>query len=325
MPLENYTGPPYIAGMTEIGTVGTHIGLRENSREVFCRLIDFVLEQFTGRQMIFAQYTSNLREKFPPVQRGHLFDITLSGQKQIIMADGGRRVKAELEPGDIFYTPPFCWKHPVWETPHEMSAFVFNPDFIRLTYIHIAEPMGPEGLPEVNHFYHTLFAPDKEMTGVLQTLQLLSVNGDAGNASPDLTRGLFRLLRARLEREAPTLFSKSQETYQRVLQYLRDSCHTPINREHVARVFRLHPGYLSRLFKENSGSSFHEVLVNLRMEQAAFLLKHSDFYIDEIADRCGYLSTSLFSAAFRRHFGLPPGRFRREANRTPEEQRGGSA
>ena len=67
------------------------------------------------------------------------------------------------------------------------------------------------------------------------------------------------------------------------------------------------------------------MLVNLRMEQAAFLLKHSDFYIDEIADRCGYLSTSLFSAAFRRHFGLPPGRFRREANRTPEEQRGGSA
>lgn len=305
--------------MTEFGTVGSSINLQDNSRETFCRLISFVLELSAGKKIVFAQHTSNLKEKFPPVQMGHLFDIVLSGHKQIIMADGGKRLKVELKPGEIFYTPPFCWKHPIWGTPHEMSAFVFNPNFIRLTYIHIKSPLSPTTLPPVNHFYHTLFTPDKEMTGVLQTLQLLSVNGDNGNAAPDLTRGLFRLLQARLEQEPPTLLSKSQETYLRVLQYLRDSYHTPINREYVAGIFKLHPSYLSRLFKENNGESFHTTLIRLRMEQAAFLLKHTELYIDEVADRCGYLSSSLFSATFRRHFGVSPGRFRRKANQNQRE------
>lgn len=299
--------------MAEIGTVGEMIGIRAHSREAFCRLVGHVLDNGLCGRVLFAQHTSELKEKFPPVQRGHLFDIALSGVKRVILSDAGKRVRVEMRPGDILYTPPLCWKHPVWETLHEMSAFVFNPDFIRLTYLCIAKRMGPEELPEVSTFYHTSFAPDKEMSGVLRTLQLLSVNGDSRNAAPDLVRGLFRLLLARLEREEPALLSKSQMTHQRILQYLRDHCHAPINREHVAAVFRLHPGYLSRLFKENGGESFHDTLAGMRMEQAAFLLKHTDFYVDEVADRCGYLSGSLFSAAFRKHFGLPPGRFRREA------------
>lgn len=305
--------------MNDIGQLGNMLGLGDNSRATFSRLVEYVLEKIPTQKIISAEYTSELREKYPPIQRGHIFDIPLAGRKQIIFSAQGRSVKVEMMPGDIFYTPPLCWKFPIWETPHEMSAFIFNTDFIRLTYINIPHPMAVHELPDIRHYYHTRFPPDKEMNGVLQTMQLLSVNGDAKNAAPDLVRGLFRLLWAKLEREDPPIFSKGQITYQRILQYLRDHFHAPINREHVAKVFKLHPGYLSRLFKENSDGSFHEVLTAMRMEQAAFLLQHTDLLIDEVSDRCGYVNPSLFYVAFKRHFGEPPGKFRRIAYNRSEE------
>ena len=40
------------------------------------------------------------------------------------------------------------------------------------------------------------------------------------------------------------------------------------------------------------------------------LLRETDLLVDEIADRCGYQSTTFFTAAFKKRFGQPPARYR---------------
>ena len=54
-----------------------------------------------------------------------------------------------------------------------------------------------------------------------------------------------------------------------------------------------------------------QYLANWRMQLAAQQLKTSELPIKAIADRTGYETEAAFSRAFKRHFGLPPGDWRR--------------
>lgn len=54
-----------------------------------------------------------------------------------------------------------------------------------------------------------------------------------------------------------------------------------------------------------------QYLAQWRLQLAAKQLKTSDLPIKTIADRTGYLSEAAFSRAFKRHFGSPPGDWRR--------------
>src|SRR5690606_6544236 len=62
-----------------------------------------------------------------------------------------------------------------------------------------------------------------------------------------------------------------------------------------------------------------------RLATAARMLRESDASVAEVAARVGYGSEFAFSAAFKREYGLPPGRYRRHAQRTPASSHGGTA
>lgn len=54
-------------------------------------------------------------------------------------------------------------------------------------------------------------------------------------------------------------------------------------------------------------------LHRIRMERAAERLTETDDGLAAVADAIGYASEYAFNRAFKRHFGTPPGRFRRGA------------
>ena len=66
---------------------------------------------------------------------------------------------------------------------------------------------------------------------------------------------------------------------------------------------------LHRKMKEITGTSTGKFLRNLRMEQAARLLREGKINISQIADRVGYADQSHFSVAFKTHFGLSPSEY----------------
>jgi len=66
---------------------------------------------------------------------------------------------------------------------------------------------------------------------------------------------------------------------------------------------------LHRKMKEITGISTGKFLRNLRMEQAARLLREGKINISQIADRVGYADQSHFSVAFKTHFGLSPSEY----------------
>jgi AraC-like DNA-binding protein len=76
------------------------------------------------------------------------------------------------------------------------------------------------------------------------------------------------------------------------------------------------PRHVSRLFREELGTSFREKQTELRLVRACELLANSNAKVVEVALTSGYQSNSLFNLVFKKHFGVSPGEWRRQNNRS---------
>ncbi len=92
----------------------------------------------------------------------------------------------------------------------------------------------------------------------------------------------------------------------RLVQYLNEHLEEDIGHNVIAAKYRIHPGYLSRLFKQEMGETLSEYLLRVRIEKAAQLLKEGNYKIGEIAGMVGYSASSYFSIMFKKYTGYSP-------------------
>lgn len=85
---------------------------------------------------------------------------------------------------------------------------------------------------------------------------------------------------------------------------------TNISINMLGERFDISPSYLSKVFKDGEGISILEYLSKVRIEKSKQLLKETDYGINEIASRVGFLSSSVFIRAFKKYEGITPGAFR---------------
>jgi AraC-like DNA-binding protein len=78
----------------------------------------------------------------------------------------------------------------------------------------------------------------------------------------------------------------------------------------VAERLAMHRRTLNRRLQA-LGTSFREVLEDVRFEAARQLLESTELPLDDIADALGYAGVSPFTRAFRRRAGTAPGQWRR--------------
>lgn len=75
------------------------------------------------------------------------------------------------------------------------------------------------------------------------------------------------------------------------------------------RVY-LHPVYLSKIYKAETGESLGDYIIRMRMDRAHYLLKHTNKKIYEITSELGYQNPQYFSKMFKKFFGMTPNEFR---------------
>jgi YesN/AraC family two-component response regulator len=81
----------------------------------------------------------------------------------------------------------------------------------------------------------------------------------------------------------------------------------------VADRLGITPEYLSKLFKEKERIGFIDYLTKCRMQKAKELIVNLDYNISKIAEMVGFQNTEYFSRVFKKHFGIPPGKYRHQA------------
>ncbi|SFS65268.1 response regulator [Paenibacillus sp. BC26] len=88
--------------------------------------------------------------------------------------------------------------------------------------------------------------------------------------------------------------------------FIEANLENPLTLNVVSREVGLSPHYLSRLFREETGVSFHDFVTGKRMEKATDLLQNSSLRVYEIAHLVGIPSYRYFSALFREWTGAAP-------------------
>lgn len=97
----------------------------------------------------------------------------------------------------------------------------------------------------------------------------------------------------------------------RCIQYIGTHYAGKITLEETARLVYLSPPYLSRIFKEETGSTFQEYVSAVRIEKAKQLILRGDLRLSDIALMVGYEDQSYFTKVFRRLVGCSPSQFRK--------------
>ncbi len=89
----------------------------------------------------------------------------------------------------------------------------------------------------------------------------------------------------------------------------RDEGHEQSVRTIADKVF-LHPVYLSKIYKSETGEGLGDYLIRIRMEKALYMLKHTNKKIYEITSELGYQNPQYFSKMFRKFYGMTPNEYR---------------
>ena len=70
--------------------------------------------------------------------------------------------------------------------------------------------------------------------------------------------------------------------------------------------------YISRHFKSTFGHGIYEMVLMVRMENAAALLKDDSIMIQDVGARVGFTDNNYFSKAFKNYYNVSPTEYRKE-------------
>jgi AraC family transcriptional regulator len=97
-----------------------------------------------------------------------------------------------------------------------------------------------------------------------------------------------------------------REKLMRALEYIQDQLDRELTVSGIAQTVCLSPYHFTRLFKESTGQSPYQYVVEARVRKAKELLTTGKFTISEVAYHVGFVDQSHLTRHFKRVFGLPP-------------------
>ena len=112
---------------------------------------------------------------------------------------------------------------------------------------------------------------------------------------------------------------KEDTTKEKILGYIQDHfTEQQFSLRQLAEEFHLSQSYVTRLIKQETGSSFSELLTRMRIDRAVSLLVQSpDMKLVEIAERTGFASQHYFSRVFKEKIGFSPADYREYIRKNP--------
>ena len=105
---------------------------------------------------------------------------------------------------------------------------------------------------------------------------------------------------------------KYQLVVQKAILQIDEDLSAPLSSKLLAEEQGVSLGYLSSVFKKETGKTVSEFICNRRMEYAEYLLNTTNLQIQTIALHCGIMDVQYFSKQFKKYKGKTPSQFRRK-------------
>lgn len=101
------------------------------------------------------------------------------------------------------------------------------------------------------------------------------------------------------------------QSVQKIISYVEENLCENIALDKITSVAGYSKYHLTRIFKQETGSTISEHIQSRRLAKAAKLLLYTEMNILDIAFMYQFESQEAFTRAFKKEYNLPPGRYRK--------------
>lgn len=194
---------------------------------------------------------------------------------------------------------------------YRTSAAVSRPECQPLPAVHLEKAISPA------HFKRAVALVRLIVHDLVSTADIRMVRSRLNHALRKLnfTEIEAARLRGTLCRQLPGLpespvepcsGSHSQQLVEVMVGYIQQHGHCQIRLGELASAMKMNASYLSALFSQTTGMTFHRFLETVRLARAKELLRDPRNRIGEVANATGYASPDAFRHAFKAIEGLSP-------------------
>lgn len=104
-------------------------------------------------------------------------------------------------------------------------------------------------------------------------------------------------------------FPKASKIMSEILGRMASHFDQPVSLSGIAEEYHFSINYVSKMFKQETGYSFTEILTAIRMMNAAHQLLEG-VRVNQVSTQVGFGDQHYFSQVFRKTFGCPPSKFK---------------
>ena len=122
-------------------------------------------------------------------------------------------------------------------------------------------------------------------------------------------KSIIPLLFTYIFRDYRSITIKTPTGFNQIIDYIYEH-YKDCTLGQVATIFGYHPKYLSSLIHNQAGMNFRNLLTQIRLQNAQFMLLETDLSIEEIAENIGYSDKSSFYSNFKKQYHTSPAKYR---------------
>ncbi|WP_343250433.1 response regulator [Diplocloster hominis] len=131
------------------------------------------------------------------------------------------------------------------------------------------------------------------------------------NSLEQLKRAVCEYITQIMAAYIETMNSRHKQPITIAIEYIEQHYKEPVSLEEVCAQVDLSYHYFSGLFRQETGVTITDYLIQVRIDHAKRLLKDTTKNISEIAELCGYSDARHFSRLFAKRVGIKPQEYRR--------------
>ena len=148
---------------------------------------------------------------------------------------------------------------------------------------------------------------DEMSTDFAKRIESLPAVSAGENLFADMVRSYCRLVRKHTAQHFSPLVEKA-------VLFIEADLSQDLSLRAIAENLSISAGYLSSLFRQETGRTITDFVSEKRIEHAAVLLRSASLQVQTVAQYCGIPDVNYFSKIFKRYHGMTPREYRKEHN-----------
>lgn len=110
--------------------------------------------------------------------------------------------------------------------------------------------------------------------------------------------------------EESSVYNSESKIFQAILSYMKEN-YSDITQQAISEKYHMSVSAISNLFKKQTGRSYSDHLLEIRIESAEKLLRTTNYSIEEIAGKVGYNDYFYFMKTFKKATGISASAYRK--------------